>query len=506
MKKEQYSPYQIIELEHWRGFLQSRTIELQNNFNEIINGIKNKSIVLDNEKLNIGKLEFWHQAWELDFTFELLDESESQIESTFGNKRLFSPNDYVKNPLNFDFIYPKDLNVYYEEYRQQKFDREIFWEFFIWFSKNWIKCGGHRISLLTTTEENSVRRIFNLNEINWFENVEYYYPKENQVIPFPLNRELTDFEIKKRVEFEYFPKFKTIWRYLENNDEFREFGIYNNELYERGGNTKDFKTLEFDKQKFDRKEICNKINDLINEGFYEKQRPARFPTVIPNMIELELSSRSKGPRVQESHIVDLEKKLNVKLPSAFRFFVTSIYDEQVHRELCDFPISKDEWKKIGKYFLPEEIISEYGESSFNQESRLPIAITTEKEIISISLSDSSIYISTDENERKISDSFEDFINNSIGISEYFCPRTYHIEKGNIATIKSWIEKGWDMKDVKTNRSILNLSYSDEINTLLLENGADPNKSYIYYDIVSPKYLQTLIDYGLDLEKKFEEDN
>ena len=104
MKKEQYSPYQIIELENWKAFLQSRSLELQDNFKTIINGVKNKSIIADSENVKIGKLEFWHEAHELDFTFELLDEREGPIANTFGSKMLFSPNDYVKNPLEFNFI------------------------------------------------------------------------------------------------------------------------------------------------------------------------------------------------------------------------------------------------------------------------------------------------------------------------------------------------------------------------------------------------------------------
>jgi hypothetical protein len=506
MKKEQYSPYQIIEIEHWKAFLQSRSMELQDNFKTIINGVKNKSIIADNEIIKISKLEFWHEAHELDFTFELLGERENQIANTFGGKMLFSPNDYVQNPLEFNFIYPDDLNVYYEAYREQKLYEEKFNEFFIWFVKNWIACGGHKIGILATTEENSVRRIFNLNRINWFENIESYYPKENHIIPYPLNRELTSFEIKKRVEFKQFvSKFKTTWRYLENGNDFIEFGIYNYELYKREGNIKDFQILEFDKQKLDRIEVSNKIDKLINQGYFETQRPDKYPMVIPDMIELELYSGSEKPKIQENEIDELEKALNFKTPNSFRFFITKIYTEEILRQICDFPVNDENWRRIEMYLTPEEMIEKYNDSSCKQKNILPIANATEKEILGISLADSSIYIISDETQSKISNSFEDFIQICIGISEYFCPRKYHIEKGNIATIKSWIEKGWDMKDVKTNRSILNLSYNDAINTLLLENGADPNKSHIRYDIVSPNYLQILIDFGLDLEKKFEED-
>jgi len=107
MTKIEYSPYQLISLEHWKTYLQSRSEELRNNFSFIIKGVKDGIIFVNNVNVTIGKIEFWHQAWELEFTFELFDDQESSIETTFGKKVLFGSVDHKENPLVFDFLYPK---------------------------------------------------------------------------------------------------------------------------------------------------------------------------------------------------------------------------------------------------------------------------------------------------------------------------------------------------------------------------------------------------------------
>lgn len=507
MNKEQYSPYQTIELEHWKKFLHSRSAELQSNFSVIINGVRDKSLISGNSNSEICKIEFWHNAWELDFTLQLLDDQEMPIENTFGKKMLFTPNDYGTNPLTFDFIYPEELDVYYEPYRKEKLDREKFAEFFIWFSTNWIKCGGHHIGTLTTTEENSVRRIFNLNEINWWENVTYYYPKKNQVIPYPLKRNLTDLEIRKRVEFDYIPQFKTVWRYLEKQDEFSEFGIYNEQLFYRRGNLREFQHLPFEKQKFDVREISAKINALINDGFFEKHRPADFPPVLKNNIELNVTSRSREPKVGNNEVDKLQSALNLSVPDTFRFFITSIYDESILHPISQFPLGVGNWKKIKQYFLPAQI-SEYHELiSSALKDKIPFAQTTDDELLILSCADSSVHFFAKGTLTMINDSFAAFLDSCTDTGEYFCPRRHHIEKGNISTVREWIKKGWDMKDVRLlgGKTILQNSYNDEMSLMLLENGANPGELYIYGDTISRRYLDALINHGLDLKKKLEED-
>ena len=49
MSKYKYSPYQTIDLQNWNKTLESYTNELSNNLEFIINGIKDRSILLDHK-------------------------------------------------------------------------------------------------------------------------------------------------------------------------------------------------------------------------------------------------------------------------------------------------------------------------------------------------------------------------------------------------------------------------------------------------------------------------
>ena len=67
MKKEEYSPYQTKELENWEAYLYSNTEHLKNAFYKIIfnHDFENNAKAPKGEE--IGKIEFWHQAHELDY-------------------------------------------------------------------------------------------------------------------------------------------------------------------------------------------------------------------------------------------------------------------------------------------------------------------------------------------------------------------------------------------------------------------------------------------------------
>jgi len=434
------------------------------------------------------------------------------VESTFGKKFLFKSIDYFELPLVFDFIYPEDIDVYYEDYREGMKSREKFSIFFIWLTKIWIECNGNHIGTLTTTEENSVRRIFNLNKIHWVENIDY--PTWGEQQQFQITRELTSYEIKQRINFNYFPKYKTVWRYLKKGTQFAEFGIYNYQLYHRSGFYNDFSSIPFEKYEEEdyfgniRKYVSTRIDELYNDDYFEELRPSMYPRIFSEMIELELQSNSKEEKIKPELIENLEYILNIEIPECYKYFITKIYDKDIGKQIVNFPVALNRWGRIDKYLKPDEIFQKIKDIKYlNVEkcTSIPFAITTTNSIICLGIESESVFMLDGESKVMLNKSLENFLNSCITISEYFCPRKVHIEKGNISTIKKWINEGWDMNDVKTgNRSILNLSYNDELNIMLLKNGADPNKTVVYHDITTPKYLKALIEHGLDLEKKFEE--
>jgi len=114
----EYSPYQVLELTHWKKYLASRTPDLQVTLRRIIEGIKNKTL-LKNKEAKIAEIEFYHGVDELDFWLKIIDENHKLIEYEFGDEHIFkvySPK--IKYPyLDYKFVYPQDIDVYYEDER-----------------------------------------------------------------------------------------------------------------------------------------------------------------------------------------------------------------------------------------------------------------------------------------------------------------------------------------------------------------------------------------------------
>ena len=117
-KPLEYSPYQLLELAHWKKYLASRTPDLQVTFRRIIVGIKDKTL-LKNQQAKIAEIEFYHGVDELDFWLKIIDENHKLIEHEFGDEHIFkvySPK--IKYPfLDYKFVYPQDIDVYYEDER-----------------------------------------------------------------------------------------------------------------------------------------------------------------------------------------------------------------------------------------------------------------------------------------------------------------------------------------------------------------------------------------------------
>ena len=51
--------------------------------------------------------------------------------------------------------------------------------------------------------------------------------------------------------------------------------------------------------------------------------------------------------------------------------------------------------------------------------------------------------------------------------------------------------------------MLNLSYNTEMNIMLLENGADPNGAVFHSGLFNRRYLQALIDHGMDIMEQLD---
>lgn len=506
MNKDKFSPYQQLAIEHWKRYLDSCTDEFESNLREIIFCIKNGTILEKGCEKEICKIEFWHDAWEFDFSLVLLDDKEMHLEHKFKNKLLFTKYQQFKELLKFDFLYPETFDVYYEENREEILEKERFSCFFEWFSNSWMKCNGHKLNILATTEENSVRRIFNLNHFNWDENVEYLYPKQNQMVQPSVNRKLSDLEMRKRIEFDSLPEFKTCWRFLVKKTEFVEYGVYNNLLYKRKGDIADFDLLGFESTKFDRVKVCNEIDKFLNVGYSEINRPYNGPKVEKDIIDLSISNDSEESKRSVEKLEQIETELKMFLPGSYKFFLSTVLNENRTTILNSFPVSHENWRKVELYNGIDEIIESLKRLSKNQSKMLPIARTTKSEQIFLEIDTGMIKLISNSNEYDLGNGFEEFLLKCTNVSECFCPKRYHIEKGNLTTVKSWIDAGWDMKDVMVlgGSSVLQISYNDEMNMLLLENGADPNEPYLYGDIISREYLEFLIEKGLDLKRKLKE--
>lgn len=505
MSKYKYSPYQTIDLQNWNKTLESYTNELSNNFEFIINGIKDRSILLDQNAPEICMIEFHHGVDTLDFILELTDENERLIKNSFGKKQLFPHLAVSDTPIIFDFEYPDDMDIRYEEYRQELLHEEKYIEFFLWFSKNWIKKGGNELGVLAVTIENSIDSVFNLNTINWRDNTERYYAKKGQKISFPINRSLTDFEIKQRVRFS---KFNTEWRYLTSQIEFAEFGFFNGKVYSRRGNHDEFWNCKFAEHSQNYLDVANQIDTLINNGFEEVPCPHEHPQIMPNIFQIDYNCRST-PKTTKSEIHQLEHDLEIKIPEHYSYFITNIYDQLFLRNNADFPISLNKWYKIDRYLNPQEVLASYKSlMSSNEKLRneFPFAITESGHLILMNCINTSVYLYSIDRLQLVNSTFIGFLNSSIHLDSDFCPKCYHIELGNISMVKKWVKEGWTVNNgtLKNSEKIFQKSPTEEMNILLLENGANPNTNFVYIYNMSRNLLDKLLEFGLNLEEKFEQ--
>lgn len=501
----QYSPYQTIELEAFKQYLELRTTELQTTFRKIITGIKDKSL-LKNKSRVVYRVEFYHGVDELDFWLKIFDEQENLIEHEYGDEHFFKIyNKEITYPrVDFNFPYPKEMDVYYEDERWLRMVGQKHLEFFFWFTKNWMAVDGHQIGIPTTALENSIVRVYNFNKMQWGGNINW-----NPDATYPHNRKLTDYELKKRIGLiDLTSTIPTKWSYFEKENEFVEIGIFSYKYYVRKGHLENFDNIPFEKIQLDNKLFVNQVDEIINEGFIGKPRPSQQPLVHESIKDWKYWTSPQTPIILNSAVMDLEIYLDTQLPFAYKKFISTNLLQSYEKNKPDFPIAIEDWRKIEKYFTPAEIITRLKNNNQENIGKIPIAKTATGELLMMSTTDSSIFIYSNNEFKLIFDSLIDYMDSCIKISTYFCPVKLHIDKGNIVTMKNWFAKGNQLSALKTSgsRSIMQESLNrPEMMELLLNNGADPNKVYIYTDQIDRKTLDLMIEKGLDFQAKLDTD-
>ncbi len=518
-EKDILGPYQKNALAHWKKYLEANTEKLKASFQEIISKLQKKEVhplkgifskSFSKKKNEIQKIEFWQNAWEYDMRIQFLDKNEEIVENELSEKFIFDKYDDFAPYLNHNFIYPKDCDVYLEEERESRFDEAKYHAFFFWLSKTWIECNGHRLNILTTTEENSVRRIFNLNYINWIDDMRDFDPYNSPIVKHPIKRDLTDFEIMSRIRLDSIRPFKVHWRYLENDDSFIEYAIYQYECYMRTGTKDKFNQIHFFKEEYKRVKISQEIDQYLNSGYFEKPRPESGPKIHKDLVEWKIGGYKKELVITKAEFNTIEQNIGFTLPGTYKWFIARMNGETQIHQMAQFRIMFENWGTMSKLVdvknLTDEIIDLHKTHDIKR-SLFPIAHCSNNSILLMDHENENIFLLNEKgNLDKLYENFQAFLGNCISISGYFCPRRVHLEHHNLATIKDWFNNGWDMKDLRIlgNRSIFHEHYSDKMNMLLLKNVPDPNSIYIHGNTIKREYLDVLIDRGLDLKKKLEE--
>ncbi len=520
METQELGPYQKAFLAHWEQWMEASTEALQTSFKAIIAEVNKKKAgtlkgllvrAVGNDKTIVRKIELWHGAWEFDFTVQYLDKHEDIIGEEDYENKLFPSYDSFPGKGIYNLHYPEDCDVYLEEHRESLLYREKFQRFFIWLASNWIACGGHRIGVCTTTEENSVRRIFNLNHLNWSDFVTEKELHDSSYYNCPIKRELTPFELESRVRMDALPAFRTRFRYLEMDGSFVEFAIYNYKVHLREGGKEQFASLPFTEQEMKLTGMCQQIDGLLNKGYQEVPRPNGGPKLHPDLVEWQCDTyRSNKEKVAAEEFQQLESNIGYTLPSSYKWFMKWMNHQDYISGMDHVKVAFEDWRKIENLVKVEEMVDAL--INLHKDHQLdtklfPFARCAEEQILLMNHETEEVFLMGAQGQTHLLYSnFQSFLNHTASIESYFCPRRVHLEKGNAEIVRRWIENGWDMKDVKPlgSRSILQISYSDEVNSQLVRNGADPNELYLYGDIISREYLELLIEHGLDFSKKLEE--
>ncbi len=510
--KNIYSPYQIEALKKWKKYLEDNTEILKSKFRKIIerynfDNLKN----LPGREKDVVEIEFSHGSGELDFVFRAKT-YDDEFDDLFNNEYLFPPFDFAHDN---NFVYPPELDIYYEGHREFLCEAEKRELLFTWIAKNWIECGGQHIGIVAGTWENNSASTFSLNYFNWDFCIDIPEGEKGVKINYQLNRELSDFEIRSRTKIPSFQAFRTYWRYFEKGEEFYEIGLYESMMSIRKGKIKDFSKEEIQSEwNFDSRgnltnQIAKRCDELIDGGFYEKERPSALPKMRKDLIEWDFGYvHRKNIIVNKEEFDAFESLNNIFLPSSYKWFISKMNEVRPHWHLTHFRIGFEDWKKIEEIHsfknLLDHMIDFHSKNNVNK-NLLPIFTDSENGILLLEVKVDRIFYFSEEKELiDLDANFEFFIDKyCTGISTYFNWFKYHVEKGNAITIKKWFDDGGKITDegILSKRSILQDTSDIKVTKVLLENGADPNKVYIYADSVTREYIDLLFEHKYDLEAK-----
>ncbi len=489
----EYSPYQTIEIAHWKQCISNHTLILKQLFNKIINGIKDGSLIADGNNRTIHQIEFFHGVDTYEFRLNLFDEKENDIPHQFGDDIIFNL-DCSSVPLIYNFEYPEELDIYLEEERNGQKLLELNEMFFSWFALNWMECGGHLIGISTFTHENSINNKFDLIRFSW-----NTHQQKNSIYPFL--RKLTEYEIRKRVGYSDFPGHHTHWRYFEKGQEFFEFGSNSQRTYFRKGHQNEFETQSFELWENNSKSLLDEYDELIRTGYFESIRPSLSPHVLPEILDWKFATVIQEKNIKNEQVDGIENAIGKSVPYAYRLFLTTIYRPRFEHQYSHFSIQKENWISIKKYFTPIEIIQRISMSENQYLDLFPIAETQSGNCLFLNPENESVHLKINNRFDLINPSFVNFLDSCIQVSPYFIPIKYHIEKNNATAIEQWIAKGGDVAQIpRIEQSLSAVTFSYETLEVLLRNGIDPQIIPVYYwDRIPRKSLDVLIKYGYDLK-------
>lgn len=518
-EKYTYSQYQINELNLWRNYLQENEAILQEKFEKIINYFsKRNRDNLSKEELKIIELEFFHGSGQLDFVFSAKTADEDDIYPLFGHEHLVPEYNWYQ-PKQNNFEYPESLDIYFEDFRNNRAYSEKWHLTFDWLIKNWINLNGHHLGFVCGTWQNNAASTFSFNLLNWDDCIDLSQPELNKEFKYPFKRNLTAFELESRVRFTSYQPFIQKFRYFENaNETFYEIGYYANIVGHRTGQKSDYtkKPFEIKESEYEYRtmrfnqyiEIAKKADELLSIGFEEKVKPEDTIKLKENLIEWEYGPfLGEFEPISETSLLKLESYLENSLPSDYEWFLLKMNNIKPVWEISNFRIKHQVWKKFESIFNIKEL-RVYHELLLNEnkitKEQLPIAKDTDGGYVLIHLESKNVFY-LKEDILKTHEAFDDFIQDCTSISEYFNPMRYHLEQDNINMLRKWISSGIDLTDESNfgGRKPIQISKNYDITEMLCQHGANPNDFHLFSEM-GPKYIKMLINYGLDLNSKLDQ--
>ncbi len=516
--KNQYSKYQQVALEHYKQYLQENTELLRSKFKKIIERYTFEGLdsLPEAEKM-IREIEFFHGSGSYDFKYFAKTVMEEEYNDLLPEELLFPEYGYGIGPIKFS--YPEELEINYEEHRNSRLDWERQHLLFEWMAGLWMECGGHHIGIAARTWQNNSGSAFSLNLFNWETQVQHPEPSDSDRINYPFERDLTSFEVRARVRARRLERFRCKWRYFEKEQDFYEVGLYDNIEVKRSGSLEEYTDKAFEIRHMDDLQSYNSVkeraqlyDELIMQGYYEMARPLHGPLIHQDLIEWDYGASVRGfEPIEEGALEAFEKWIGRELPSSYKWFIERMNMVRPIWGLSHFRVGITEWRAFDHFYDFNAMQSCYGEfhqGKYLARDLLPIAIDKQQGVLLLHIANDRMHYHSDNVLLDLDSNFEDFLHSCAGLSNYFDPYRYHIEKGNVVEMKNQFAKGLKIEQIQTlgKRSPLqDIAGDKEMTELLLQHGADPNAVYIYTDRLNREYLELLIRYGLDLKAKVEAD-